>query len=128
MKECILVVDDEAPDREQTAHHLESASYRVLTAGNYEEAFARARGQHIDLLVTDIALPGRDGIELGERLRAQAGGDLAVLYISGSTGSNILPYRGISAAGSQFLQKPFSRGELLQRVRELLVPQMELAS
>lgn len=128
MKECILVVDDEARDRELTAHILESGGHCVLTAGNFEQAVAEARGRPIDMLITDIALPGRDGIELAEHLRAQARGDLAVLYISGSTGSNVLPYRGISTGGSQFLQKPFSRAELLQRVRKLLAPQMELAS
>ena len=112
-RETILVVDDEAGIRELIRKILSRERYRVLEAGSAEEAQAAARGQQIDLLITDVMLPGINGPELARRMQ-QAAPRLKALFISGHTGSAIIP------PGAAFLAKPFTLAALLEKVRETL--------
>jgi len=85
----------------------------VLEAGSAEDAQAAARGQHIDLLITDVMLPGINGPELARRMQ-QAAPRLKALFISGHTGSAVIP------PGAAFLAKPFTLAALLEKVRQTL--------
>ena len=109
----ILVVEDEAGIRELIRKILLRERYRVLEAGSAEEALAVAQGQSIDLLITDVMLPGIHGPELARRMQ-QAAPKLKTLFISGYTGEEKVP------SGARFLAKPFTLGALLERVREAL--------
>ncbi|HSP67543.1 MAG TPA: response regulator [Bryobacteraceae bacterium] len=112
-RETILVVDDETGIRELIRKILSRERYRVLEAGSAEEAQAAARGQEIDLVITDVMLPGINGPELARRMQ-QAAPRLKALYISGYTGGAIIP------PGAPFLAKPFTLAALLEKVRETL--------
>jgi DNA-binding response OmpR family regulator len=79
---------------------------------------ALAEGTEVDLVLTDLVMPGMGGRALGEALGALAPG-LPVLYCSGYTGDEVVR-RGLIAEGAEFMSKPFAPGELLQRVRALL--------
>ena len=120
--ETILVVDDEDEDRGLMAGLLRRQGYRVLLAGNFYEAFAKVSEslRRIRLLITDVALPGRDGFDLAESIARMTNGTLDVLFISGEAGSRSLPYHGIPKTDAHFLRKPFSKAELLKRVEQLL--------
>ncbi|MBZ5672998.1 MAG: response regulator [Acidobacteriia bacterium] len=109
----ILVVEDEAGIRELIRKILQRERYRVLEAGSAEEALAMAQGQSIDLLITDVMLPGIHGPELARRMQ-QSAPRLKTLFISGFTGEEKVP------AGARFLAKPFTLGTLLEKVRETL--------
>jgi CheY-like chemotaxis protein len=109
----ILVVDDETGIRELIRKILQRERYRVLEAGTAEEALAAAQGQSIDLLITDVMLPGIHGPELARRMQ-QAAPKLKTLFISGYTGEEQVP------AGARFLAKPFTLASLLEKVRETL--------
>ena len=109
----ILVVDDETGIRGLIRKILLREHYRVLEAGTAEEALAAAQGQAIDLLITDVMLPGIHGPELARRMQ-QAAPKLKTLFISGFTGEERVP------AGARFLEKPFTLGALLEKVREAL--------
>lgn len=109
----ILVVEDETGIRELIRKILLRERYRVLEAGSAEEALATAQGQSIDLLITDVMLPGIHGPELARRMQ-QAAPKLKTLFISGFTGEEKVP------AGSRFLAKPFTLGALLEKVRAAL--------
>jgi signal transduction histidine kinase/CheY-like chemotaxis protein len=109
----ILVVDDETGIRELIRKILRRERYRVLEAGTAEEALAAAQGQSIDLLITDVLLPGIHGPELARRMQ-QAAPKLKTLFISGYTGEEQVP------AGARFLAKPFTLASLLEKVRETL--------
>jgi CheY-like chemotaxis protein len=114
----ILVVDDETGIRELIRKILRRERYRVLEAGSAEEALnlsqkTAAQGQTIDLLITDVMLPGIRGPELARRLQ-QAAPRLTALFISGFTGEEQVP------AGARFLAKPFTLAALLEKVREAL--------
>jgi DNA-binding response OmpR family regulator len=102
---------------------LRQDGYSVLEAGDSEtaaEIHERHQGQ-IDLLLTDVGLPGRNGWELATELR-KSEPVLEVLFMSGRAGSEISEWGGILKERYRFLQKPFGLTELLQRVQHFLDP------
>lgn len=109
----ILVVDDETGIRELIRKILERERYRVLEAASAEEALTTVQGQVIDLLITDVMLPGIRGPELARQMQ-QAAPRLKTLFISGYTGEERVP------PGAVFLAKPFTLPVLLEKVREAL--------
>jgi two-component system cell cycle sensor histidine kinase/response regulator CckA len=118
--ETILLVDDTDMVRRLARDVLSAAGYHVLEAGGADEAMQVAGNQPdpIDLLVTDVVMPGRNGIELADRLRITRG-ELPVLYISGYTDMAIVR-DGLLAQDVAFLQKPFTPDDLLRKVRQVL--------
>jgi two-component system cell cycle sensor histidine kinase/response regulator CckA len=99
---------------------LESLGYVALAAAAPEEALALAGapGRHLDLLLTDVVMPGMKGPELARRLVALRPG-LRVLFMSGYTADAALTRDGPGGAGG-FLQKPFTRADLAARLAEAL--------
>ncbi|HVS59962.1 MAG TPA: PAS domain S-box protein, partial [Gemmatimonadaceae bacterium] len=118
--ETVLLVEDEAGVRQLAKRILENAGYRVLEAANGDEGerlFAQHSGS-IDLLVTDVIMPGCGGPELLSRLHVQSPA-LGVLYMSGYTEQSAAIKAGIGR-GTPFVQKPFTAAEFVQQVREAL--------
>lgn len=118
--ETILLVEDEEAVRLLSRALLERQGYRVLEAGDAEEAtrVAGAEPGAIDLLVTDVVMPGLSGPELFQRL-SPVRPSMRVLYLSGYTDEAIVK-RGVLKPGTPFLQKPFTATALSIKVRELL--------
>lgn len=118
--ETILVVEDEPGILEASRLILTRLGYEVLVAASPAEALRRAEGHTglIDLLITDVVLPGMNGRELAERLRQSRPG-LRCLYMSGFTADAIAD-RGVLYKGVDFIQKPFSMRALATRVRAAL--------
>jgi two-component system cell cycle sensor histidine kinase/response regulator CckA len=116
----ILVVEDEAGIRALVRKILRRQGYEVLEAANGQDALAlcRDQGQRVDLLITDVLMPQMGGRELVERLQTQ-GHDMKVLYVSGYTDDATM-YSGDLPPGTAFLQKPFTLGSLLDKVKEVL--------
>lgn len=75
-------------------------------------------GNTIDLLITDVVMPGMSGRDLAGKLMPDHP-DIKVLYISGYT-ANVIAHRGILEENVQFLAKPFGRAELVNKLREML--------
>ena len=113
-----LVVDDDPEVRELVRRGLEASDYRVYTAGGVEEALAVAATAEgpIQLLVTDVVMPGGSGRILAERLLVMFPA-LKVLFISGYFDEGL---GGPEVTGVFFLQKPFSPNEMVRKVREIL--------
>jgi signal transduction histidine kinase/CheY-like chemotaxis protein len=118
--ETVLVVEDDPQVRRTIVHTLAAAGYRVLEAGNGEEALAvaGARPCEIDLLLSDVVMPGLDARALATRLRAAAE-RIRVLFISGYS-HDVISRRGTLQDGIQLLKKPFTGEELLGMVRGVL--------
>ena len=118
--EIVLVVEDEAMARELICETLASYGYEVICAASPDEALKQFADYNkpIDLLLTDVIMPGINGRQLYETLVAKQP-DLRVLYMSGYT-DNIILHRDILDEAVNFLQKPFSILELTQRVRDAL--------
>jgi PAS domain S-box-containing protein len=118
--ETVLVLDDEALVRSAVGRPLRALGYRVLEAGDAEEALRAVAGEpdkKVDLLVTDLVLPGVGGPEVVASLRDLLPG-LPVLFVSGYSDRVLELERFGPRAG--FLAKPFTSSELTRRVRELL--------
>jgi two-component system, cell cycle sensor histidine kinase and response regulator CckA len=118
--ESILLVEDEESLRSLAREILTDHGYRVLEASEGEEAIGIIRRQPdpIHLLVTDVVMPGMNGHVLAETLRKERP-DLKVLYMSGYT-DDVLTQGGSLHADTLLLEKPFTAGTLLRRVREAL--------
>jgi CheY-like chemotaxis protein len=116
----ILLVEDQETVRGLVSRVLRSAGYSVIQAGNGTQALALAdsEGSAIDLLVTDMVMPGMSGRELAARLTARREG-LRVLFISGYA-PHAIPGEGVPDSGVAFLQKPFSPAQITARVGEIL--------
>ena len=119
--ETILVVEDEAPVRAVTRQLLERNGYRVLEAGDGAAALALIDGgaeTHVDLLLTDVVMPGMSGRELADQLKARRP-DLHVLFMSGYTDDAVLRH-GVLEPGLAYLEKPFRPAALLSKIRQVM--------
>jgi signal transduction histidine kinase/CheY-like chemotaxis protein len=119
----ILVVEDEEAVRKLVARILGGAGYRVLAAGDIDEAVSLVRSFEgaIDLLLTDVILPHANGKEVFERLRSMRP-ELPVLYMSGHA-QDVLGQDGVIDDEVHFLPKPFSSTRLSCKVGEVLALQ-----
>jgi CheY-like chemotaxis protein len=120
--ETILLVEDAEWVRTLARQILEGAGYRVLEASDPEAAIrlidANHNGTKIDLLLTDVVMPGMSGREAAERLTAQKP-RLKVLFVSGYTDDAVVRH-GVLSAETPFLQKPFTMLALANKVRTVL--------
>ena len=118
--ETLLLVEDEAPVRSLAHEMLVREGYTVLQAASGPEALAVAgrKAAPIDLVITDVVMPGMSGGELVAHLR-EGRPRLRVLYISGYSDDAIVRH-GVTSADSAFLQKPFSYESFVAKVREVL--------
>jgi PAS domain S-box-containing protein len=121
--ETVLLVEDEAAVRDVTRAQLESLGYRVFACANAAEAlvFAAAEREPIELLLTDVVMPGMNGRELARRLAATRP-DLRVLFTSGY-GEEVIARHGVVELGVRLLQKPFALPQLAGLVRSALQDQ-----
>jgi signal transduction histidine kinase len=113
----VLVAEDEVAVRELTRRILSDAGYRVLEAANGDSALdvATRHGAKIDLLLTDLVMPGTGGKQLAKRLNERSPGT-RVLFMSGYFDESV----AADPDGGDFLAKPFTRAQLLARVRASL--------
>ena len=118
--ETVLLAEDDAAVREVVAQALEQKGYRVLRASDGQMAIelARAHRARIDLLVTDLVMPGPTGRELAEVLVGERPG-LRVMYMSGYPDEAVVRH-GVLEKGLHYLQKPFVVEDLARKVREVL--------
>jgi CheY-like chemotaxis protein len=118
--ETVMVVEDEPQVGLLLSTKLRRLGYTVLCATNATDALkqADAHGKPIHLLVTDVVMPGMNGRELADALRASCP-DISILFMSGYPDDVIGRY-GVLDRGTAFLQKPFHTNTLAEKIRELL--------
>ena len=116
----VPVVEDEAKVRDIVVRTLGREGFRVFEANGAPmalEVFAE-HGEQIDMLLTDVVMPGMGGRMLAERLREISPG-LPVLFMTGYTDDEIL-HHGVQSAEVPLIEKPFTPSALVARVREVL--------
>lgn len=118
--ETILLVEDDDMLRKLLSESLKLSGYRVIQAGNGDEAMAvsEMEGGPVHLLLTDVVMPIMGGPELARRL-APAHPQMKILYMSGYTDDAII-HHGVLDRTVQLVEKPFSPRDLVRRVRRIL--------
>jgi DNA-binding response OmpR family regulator len=113
----ILVVEDEMRIARLVRDYLEVAGFEVIVAGEGEAALASARGSKPDLVVLDLGLPGRDGLDVARELRRSSNVPIIILTARGEESDRIV---GLELGADDYVVKPFSPKELVARVRAVL--------
>jgi PAS domain S-box-containing protein len=118
--ETILLVEDEPSILQMTRIMLERKGYSILSAATPSEAIntANAHIGKIHLLMTDVVMPEMNGRDLSEII-SETYPDIKLLFMSGYT-ANVIAHQGVLDDGVAFMQKPFSMGDLTEKVREVL--------
>ena len=118
--ETVLIAEDEEIVKQFLQGILKRAGYSVVTASDGEEALAlyHQNSDSISLVISDVVMPKRNGREIYEEIRAHRK-DVKFVFISGYTADVILQ-KGIFNEGVDFITKPFSKNEILRKVREVM--------
>ena len=111
----ILIADDETNLRTMLAAHLKHAGYEVTAASDGEEAVEAASKDTFDVMVFDIMMPNKDGVEALKEIREK--GITTPVILSTAKGDVEDRITGLDAGADDYLTKPFSIGELLARIR-----------
>lgn len=112
--EKILVVDDEDMIRELCYHILSAEGYQVTTVSNASAALEELSRSTVDLMITDIKMPGMDGLDLFERVKEQSH-DIVTVFITGH-GTLDTAIESLMRGVDGFVLKPFTQEELLGTV------------
>jgi DNA-binding response OmpR family regulator len=113
----ILVVEDEMKIARVVRDYLAQAGYEVLVAGDGDSALAAARGSKPDLIVLDLGLPRRDGLDVTRELRRTSNVPIVMVTARGDEAERIV---GLELGADDYVVKPFSPKELVARVRAVL--------
>ncbi len=116
----ILVVEDEAPQREMLIYNLNSAGYRALGARDGDEGLLIAREENPALIILDWMMPGLSGIELCRQLKRDKVLRETLILMLTARGEEADKVRGLDSGADDYLVKPFSIAELLARLRAML--------
>jgi two-component system, OmpR family, response regulator ResD len=113
----ILVVDDELSVRESVAYALEQEGFQVTLAANGEEAEGQISDDNFDLLILDIMMPGKSGLDLCREVRAHSPVPIILLTAKDAEVDKVV---GLEVGADDYVTKPFSPRELAARVRTVL--------
>jgi two-component system response regulator MtrA len=113
----ILLVEDDASIREITKLGLQNAGFKVDTAADGEEAIARFRRDRPDLVVLDVMLPKRDGLEVCRTIRAESSVPVVMLTARGDAIDIVV---GLESGADDYVTKPFEMPVLVARIRAAL--------
>jgi two-component system, OmpR family, KDP operon response regulator KdpE len=114
---CVLLIDDEEPILRFLRNALKGQAYKLVEAVNAAEGLAKAASHQPDLVLLDLGLPDRDGLEVLKELRGWTAMPVIILSARGQEQDKI---KGLDAGADDYLTKPFSVGELLARMRACL--------
>ena len=113
----ILVVEDETKIARLVRDYLEHAGFEAVVVGDGETALASARRSRPDLVVLDLGLPGRDGLDVARVLRRTSSVPIVMLTARGDETDRVV---GLELGADDYVVKPFSPKELVARVRAVL--------
>lgn len=122
----LLVVDDDPVISLRLRTYFNGAGYAVLAASNGEDMWRVLTTEQVDLVLLDIGLPGKDGLDLARELRAHDG-RLGIILVTGRT-DDIDKIVGLESGADDYVTKPFNSRELLARVKIVLRSKDGLAS
>jgi len=116
----ILVVDDSASIRNMVSFTLQQQSYETVEAVDGNDGLVKAQGGKFDLVITDVNMPGMDGITLCSKLRMLPGFKFTPVLILTTESSPEIKQRGKSAGATGWLVKPFNPDKLLATIKRVI--------
>lgn len=116
-KRKVLVVDDEERIRKLVILYLEADDYEITEADNGDDALELAMNEDFDLIILDVMMPGKDGFEVTRELRMHKSTPILLLTAKGEE-NDVL--EGFEAGADDYVKKPFSPREVLQRTKAIL--------
>jgi two-component system OmpR family response regulator len=117
MSQNLLIVEDEASIREPLAKYFEANQFRVKAASSAAEARTLLTAHAFDLVISDIMMPGEDGLSLARHIRSTSNLPVILLTARSEELDRIL---GLEVGADDYVVKPFSPRELLARVKAVL--------
>lgn len=117
-KEKVLIVDDEVDVLDLCKRILETQGYQVTSAHNGHQAIEIARNEHFDLLLTDIKMPGIEGLEIAQALKESDPGIICVTMTGFSTMD--MAINALKLGIDEFILKPFTPKELSQAISKAM--------
>ena len=118
----VLVADDQASLRMLISATLEIGQLRVIEASDGDEAWELVQEHRPDLVLLDVQMPGRTGLELAKAIRQDAELAGTVIILLTATAPEADAEAGLAAGADRYLTKPFSPLELLEEVEKALGP------
>lgn len=116
----IMTIDDSASLRQMVSLTLESAGYDVIEASDGRDALAKLAGRDFHLFLTDLNMPGLDGIELTKRLRSMAEYKFTPIILLTTESQQEKKMQGKAAGATGWIVKPFQPNDLLATVKRVL--------
>jgi DNA-binding response OmpR family regulator len=118
----VLIADDEPNVVTSLEFLMKGCDYEVRVARDGEEAMRLAQDFRPDLLLLDVMMPVRDGLEVCRRIRADPATRAIRIVILTAHGRETDVARGLALGADAYITKPFSNKELVAKVRSLLQP------
>jgi two-component system, chemotaxis family, chemotaxis protein CheY len=120
MSQVILTVDDSPSMRQMVSFTLRGAGYEVVQASDAAQALEYARNNHVDLVLTDVNMPGMDGISLVRELRSLPNCRLTPMLVLTTEATQERKAVGKQAGATGWIVKPFNPEQLLATIARVL--------
>jgi DNA-binding NarL/FixJ family response regulator len=116
----VLIADEDETAREQLARQLEATGYSVIQVATGEQALEAVKETRPSIVLLEIPLGGLSGYEVCRALRAEIGGQLPIIFVSGARTESYDRVAGLLVGADDYIVKPYAQDELLTRVRNLV--------
>ena len=120
MSKCIMTVDDSASVRQMVGFTLRNAGYEVLEAVDGVDALAKIQGRQVNMVLTDLNMPNKNGIELIRDLRASATYKFTPIILLTTESQDVKKQEGKAAGATGWIVKPFKPEKLLAVVKKVV--------
>jgi len=124
---CVLVVEDDPHTQELLQFNLSETGYQVFSANNALEALEILQDEHVDVIISDVMMPGMNGFEFRDKITHDASlRDIAFLFLTAKSMAED-QIRGIESGADEYITKPFDIDVLLARISAVVARREHLA-
>lgn len=120
MAKTILMVDDSITIRQMINFTLKSAGYTIIEAVDGQDGINKARAEHVDLIITDLNMPNKNGLELIRELRTDEGHQHTPILMLSTESDQTKKNEGKQAGATGWIVKPFNPEQLLKIISKVL--------
>jgi len=117
----VVVIDDEADILQLIRMKLSKEGFNVSTASNGDEGIEKVLREKPDVIIVDILMPGKDGYELVSEVKAKLREESPVIIMLTSKTEDADMVKGLSMGADDYITKPFSPRELIERINVALI-------